>query len=156
LTSLGRIAANVCHLLRQGGLASELAATRRLQEISTQLLGEGRADLLYEKLLDAAAAIMRSDFASMQMLYPERGDCGELRLLAFRGFSPEAARFWSWVRADSGSTCAAAMRTCSRVIAQDVEQCDLIAGTEDMEVYLRDGIRAVQTTPLISRGGKLL
>jgi two-component sensor histidine kinase len=156
LTSLGQIAANVCHLLGQGRLTSELAATRRLQEISTQLLGEGRVELLYEKLMDAAVAIMRSDFASMQMLYPERGDSGELRLLAFRGFSPEAARFWTWVRADSGSTCAAALRTCSRVVAPDVEQCDLIVGTEDLETYLRDGIRAVQTTPLVSRDGKLL
>jgi hypothetical protein len=39
-----------------------------------------------------------------QAMYPERGRGGELRLLAFRGVSPDAARFWEWVRADSNST----------------------------------------------------
>lgn len=43
---------------------------------------------------------MHSDYASLQMLFPERGSGGELRLLSFRGFNPEAAKFWEWVRAD--------------------------------------------------------
>src|SRR5215472_4533260 len=41
----------------------------------------------YEKILDDAVALMCSDFASLQMLFPERGSGGELRLLAFRGFN---------------------------------------------------------------------
>jgi hypothetical protein len=62
-----------------------------------------------EKIVDVAVALMRSDYASMQMLYPERGTGGELRLLSFRGFNPEAATFWEWVRADSKSTCGIAL-----------------------------------------------
>ena len=64
-------------------LAAELDATRQLQNISTQLIHENDTQALYEKILDAAVAIMRSDFASMQMFHPERG---ELQLLAHRGF----------------------------------------------------------------------
>jgi len=37
---------------------------------------------------------MRSDFVSVQMLFPESGPGGELQLLAFRGFNPQAAKFW--------------------------------------------------------------
>jgi hypothetical protein len=51
----------------------------------------------YEEVVDHAVALMRSDYASLQMLFPERGTGGELRLLAFRGFNPDAARFWEWV-----------------------------------------------------------
>jgi hypothetical protein len=40
-------------------------------------------------------AIMRSDYASMQMFYAERG---ELLLLAYRGFNPTAALSSEWVR----------------------------------------------------------
>jgi hypothetical protein len=72
----------------QRQLASELAATQQLQQISIQLINASDPQALYEKILDAAVAIMRSDFASMQMFYPERG---ELRLLAYREFSPTAA-----------------------------------------------------------------
>ncbi len=137
-------------------LSAELDATRQLQDISAQLIHEDGIEALYEKLVDAAALIMRSDYASMQMLYPERGTGGELRLLAFRGFNPAAAKFWEWVRADSESTCGVALRTRERVVVADVETCDFMAGTDDLETYLQTGIHAVQTTPLVSRSGRLL
>ena len=99
---------------------------------------------------------MRSDFASLQMLYPERGSAGELRLLAFRGFNPEAAKFWEWVRADSECSCGEALRTRQRVIVPDAETCGYMVGTEDLETFRRTGIRAMQSTPLVSRSGQLL
>ena len=137
-------------------LLAELDAARQLQEVSTQLLQERGSEALYQKILDAAASTTRSDFASMQMFHPERGEKGELQLLAFRGFDPEAAKFWEWVRADSGCTCGMAMRTGTRAIAANVETCDFMAGTDDRTAYLRASIYAAQSTPLISRSGRLL
>src|SRR5436190_2223989 len=119
------------------------------------MIREGDAQALFEGIMDAATRIMGSEYASVQMLC-DRGNGKELQLLAFRGFSPEAARFWEYVRADSGSTCAAALRTGSRVIASDVERSEVVAGTEDLDTYLRTGIHSVQTTPLFSRGGALV
>src|SRR5579864_732132 len=110
----------------------------------------------YEKIVDDAVAVMRSDYASVQMLFPERGTGGELRLLAFRGFNPEAARFWEWVRADSKSTCGIALRDSRRVVAPDIAVCDFMADSEDQQVYLQTGIRACQTTPLIARAGNVV
>lgn len=49
----------------------------------------------------------------------------------FRGFNPEAARFWEWVRADSKSTCGIALRGAQRVVASDIAACDFMAGSED-------------------------
>ncbi len=140
----------------QRELAMEVAHLKLLQQISTELIQEESVKNLYEKITDAAVAIMRSDFASMQMLYPERGNNGELLLLAYRGFSPEAARFWQWVPADSGSTCAAALRTRQRVIVSDIETCDFMAATEDLRIYRQTAIRAVQSTPLLSRTGQIV
>lgn len=105
----------------------------------------------YEKIINDAVHIMCSDFASIQMLYPKRGN-GELRLLDFRGFNPEAAVFWEWVRADSKSTCGIALRDKCQVIARDIASSDLMAGSEDQVVYLQTGILACQTTPLIALG----
>ncbi|MGB7022544.1 MAG: PAS domain S-box protein [Candidatus Acidiferrales bacterium] len=134
-------------------LEMELAATRQLAEISVKLVEEGNCDALYEKVLDAAIAILRSDMGSMQMLDPDRG---ELRLLASKGFHPESAAFWEWVRVDSGSSCGAALRDAQRSVVPDVDLCDFMAGTEDLHFYRLSGIRAVQTTPLVSRSGRLL
>ena len=131
----------------------DLAGARHLQKISTELIQSDNAGELYEKILDAATVIMRSDFASIQMLDADRG---ELRLLGFRGFHPDSAKFWEWVRPASGSTCGIALQTRMRVIAPDVETCDFMAGTDDLNFYRRSEIRAVQSTPLLSRSGELL
>ena len=137
-------------------LEAELRDSRLLQEISAQLIHQHNVSALYEKILDAAVAIMRSDFASMQMLYPERGKAGELLLLGFRGFYPDSAKFWQWVRADSGCTCGEALRTGTRAIAADVETCAFMAGTEDRSALLKAGMLAAQSTPLLSRDGKIV
>jgi PAS domain S-box-containing protein len=138
-------------------IEAELDDAKLLQDLSAHLIHQADTAALYEKVMDAAAAIMRSDFASVQMFYPERGRGGELRLLTFRGFSPDAAKFWEWVGIDSaGSSCGAALRTGRRVIVPDVEECDFIADTEDLKVFRATGIRACQTTPLLSRRGKLV
>ncbi|MGH7011696.1 MAG: hypothetical protein ACREEX_12750, partial [Caulobacteraceae bacterium] len=79
-------------------LAAELEATELLQTISTELVQEEDVAALYERLVEAAARLLGSDFSTMQMLHPERGKAGELELLAFRGFEPGVVKFWQWVR----------------------------------------------------------
>jgi PAS domain S-box-containing protein len=89
----------------------------------------------------------------MQLLEPERN---RLRLLAWKGFHPQSASFWEWVYLDSGSTCGLALFSGCRVVVADVETCDFTAGTADLDEYRRSNIRAVQSTPLLSRSGQLL
>lgn len=137
-------------------LADELAATRQLQAVSTELIQEDNTEALYGRILDAAVSIMRADYASLQMFCPERGGAGELRLLYVQGFNPEATRFWEWVGPTSHSVSGVALRTGHQCIVPDVEQCEFMADTEDLTIYLQAGIHAVQTTPLLSRSGRLV
>jgi len=156
LLSLARFAAGAYQLQRQERLATDLASTERLQEISTELLGENQPGVLYAKIVDAAALITHSDFASIQVYHPERGEDGALRLLAHRGFTPEAEHHWDWVSADSTTSCSSALRFRSRVVIPDVELDELVANSADMPIFRRAGIRAMQTTPLVARDGQLL
>jgi PAS domain S-box-containing protein len=137
-------------------MAAELEATRRLQELSVEIAHEVDIDGLYEKLIDAAQSIMRADFASMQEYHPERGPSGELKLLTFRGFDAAAAEFWRWVGANSACLCGVAYRTLQRVVVPDIETCRFVAGTADLANFRAAGIRAAQSTPLLSRDGKLV
>jgi GAF domain-containing protein len=152
MTSLGRFADDAYQLLSQERLAHELAATKRLQEISSELLGERQVEGLYEKIVDAAASIMHSDFASIQMCRPERG---ELWLLANRGFSLEAANFWQRVTSKSATSCGIALQSAQRVILADTEAGASVIG-DDLEMCREAGVRAMQSTPLMSRGGAIL
>jgi hypothetical protein len=56
----------------EAALAAELSDTKQLQRISTELIHADDVNALYEQLIQAAMALMRSDMASLQRLYPER------------------------------------------------------------------------------------
>jgi two-component sensor histidine kinase len=152
ITSLGRFAEDAYQLLSQERLAKELTATQRLQEISSELLGERQVDGLYEKIVDAAASIMHSDFASMQIYHAERG---ELSLLANRGFSSRAANFWQRVTPKSATSCGIALKSSQRVIIADIEKDASVLG-EDLEMCRAASVCAMQSTPLMSRDGEFL
>jgi GAF domain-containing protein len=137
-------------------LAAELAATQSLQALSIEIAHEVDLAGLYEKIIDAAVLIMRSEFASMQEFYPLVGPQGELKLLTFRGFTPAAANLWSWVRADSECTCGRAYRAMRRIVVPDVERAEPPIRKKDLDGYAETGIRAVQSTPLFSRTGSLV
>ncbi len=134
-------------------MAAELADMQLLQEISTRLIQEGDVNALYQHIVDAAVALMHADVASMRMLDAKRG---QLQLLTWKGFSPKSAEFWRWMRVDSQSSCGEALRTEGRVIVPDVEACEFMAGTPDLDAYRWSGIRGVQSTPLVSRSGRVL
>lgn len=139
----------------QQALSAELEASSILHQISTELIREGSEQEIYERILDAALAIMRSDCASMQMLHSERGVAGELRLIGHRGFGPEAAKFWEWVGVGSGSS-SGTLDHFAREIVRDVETCDYIAASEHLKINRQCGIRSLQRTALSSRSGRLL
>jgi PAS domain S-box-containing protein len=125
----------------------------RLQEISTLLIQEGNLDSLYERVLDAAIGLMSADMGSMQTYYPEQG---ELRLLVWRGFAPESAASWERVNRHSATPCGMALSMGRRVIVTDIESFDFMAGPADLDACRRAGLRAAQSTPLVSRSGRLL
>jgi GAF domain len=125
----------------------------QLHEISTLLIQQGKLGSLYDGILEVAMGLMSSDMASMQLFDPERG---QLRLLAWKGFHPQSAVFWEWVSFDSASVCGLALSAGCRVVVQDVEKYESFAGMPDLDEFHRSNIRAVQSTPLLSRSGQLL
>jgi len=125
----------------------------RLQEISTLLIQEGNLDSLYDRVLSAAIELMTADMGSMQTFHSEQG---ELRLLTGWGFHPASASFWKRVHIHNASSCGMALSAGHRVVVPDIESCDSMAATGDLDECRRSGIRAMQSTPLVSRSGRLL
>lgn len=155
LSLLGAVAAQTWSELERAravsALERELRDARELQRISSSLI-EHDSSALYSQLLDASRLLMRSDFASLQM----RVEDNDLVLLAHQGFHPESARFWDRVLLDGKSSCAFAMKQGEAVIVPDVEAHPDIAGSDDLLEFRRSGIRAIQSTPLISRDGRIV
>jgi two-component sensor histidine kinase len=132
-------------------LAVELAGAIQLQKISTRLIQEKDAGKLNREIVLAAMAIMRSQMGSMQVYHPGRN---ELYLLVSENFHPDSEKFWEWVSVGEASSCGQAFERGERIVVPDVEQCEFLAGSEDLDHYRKSGMGAVQSTPLISRSGR--
>jgi len=151
---LGRVQAQLdARRLIDDERTAELAGLRRLQELSLRLLRSSDETTLYESVIDAACEIMHSDFASIQRFVPERG---ELKLLAHRGFEPAAAAAWKWIAPTAHTCCGMALAGKERVLVPDVESFPPLAGTDVLEAYRGAQMRAIQSTPLLSRQGQVL
>lgn len=132
------------------------ADARLLQSVGAELILQDDTQVIYERVVDAAAELMHSQHASLQLLERSAPGSERLKLLAFRGFNPNAVRFWDLVTIDGKSPCGMALITRERVIVPDVRTCGAMAGSDDLATLLDTGILAVQTTPLVSLDGKLV
>jgi len=108
-------------------------------------------DNVYRLLVDSAMKVMTSDLASIQ-LYCDATQ--KLNLVGTRNFHPRSVEFWQTVSAASGSVCGEALRMQTRIIVPDVETMEFVK--DEIGVFRVSGIRAVQSTPLISPQGKLI
>lgn len=134
-------------------LAAELSDTRHLQQISSQLLLEDNSQALYGQIVDAAIGLLKSDAGCIRMREPETND---LLLLAWRGFNPASVRFWQRVGQGHPSSWGLALSTEARVIVPDVEKWAPLADSAELGHYRLSGLKAVQSTPLISRNGHVV
>lgn len=137
----------------QRELEAELEDARLLHNISSMMIDENSVGALYQKLVNAATLVMRSDYGSMQRYDAARG---ALQLIAHHGLNEEAVEFWQWVPPGRATTCGKALELGERVIAADFETCEFIAGSEDLVAFRKAGVRAAQSTPLLTRGGRLV
>jgi PAS domain S-box-containing protein len=134
-------------------LAVELAAMTHLQEVSTRLVRADDATSLLEDIVAAAMAITGADKGTIQFL--DRRD-GTPTIVASVGFGAE---FLDFLRSTQGMHAACnteAITSGARVIVADVAASPLYAEAGARDATLAAGVRAVQSTPLVARSGRLV
>ena len=134
-------------------IPAENSALKRLHELSGQLMQEKPLDSFLTSIVEAAIEITEADFGNVQ-LYDE--DSGTLRIAVSRGFEKAFLDFFASVSVDDPAVCGTAMRRGERVVVEDVTKSDIFAGTDALDVVLKAGVRAVQSTPLITRSGRFI
>jgi signal transduction histidine kinase len=132
-------------------LRDEMFALSRLQDLSSELVGPGEFEPLLQKILGAAADISGTDKGNIQIFDPVRKT---LRIVVHQGLG---TRFVEHFLEDGwDASCGAAARQVQRLVVPDVEKLEGLRGTLGLEIVLEEGIRSIQCTPLVSRGGRLL
>ena len=136
----------------QQRLAYDLDAMTRLHALSTRFVRAGAWTTVLEEIVDAAIAITHADKGLIQLLDPASR---RLEIAAHRGHEPWWLDFFERVSEGEG-VCGVALREGRRVIVEDVTTSPVYAGTPTLEVQLRAGVRAVQSTPLLGSSGELV
>jgi PAS domain S-box-containing protein len=134
-------------------LADELAGMTILHEAATRFVSPAGFQALLQNIVDAAIALTHADKGNLQLYNPETGELG---IITQGGFSESWLEFFDRVDKDQSAVCAQAMAHNKRVIVEDIAASPLFIGTSALQVQLSEGIRAVQSTPILSRSGELL
>ncbi|ALG10045.1 GAF and ANTAR domain-containing protein [Kibdelosporangium phytohabitans] len=100
--------------------------------------------------LDVVLTVMDTGVGDLQLLDPLTG---ALNLEQHRNLSAEFIDFFATV-ADDSTPCGTAVRQRCRVIVKDVALDPPLAGTRSGEMVLNEGVRAIQSTPLLVQGGR--
>jgi GAF domain-containing protein len=125
------------------------AARQSLHQLAMMPLGRATMEQVLAGIIEAALTITHADFGNIQLLDPRTSN---LKIAAQRGFPHWWIDYWDTV-SDGDATFGAALQRGERVIVEDVEQSPVFTGA-DLEMQRKAGVRAVQSTPIISRSGK--
>ena len=122
-----------------------------LYRLSTQLLRRTDLDTALEQILQACMEIVGAPMGTVQLYDSARET---LDLVAQRGFNQNARDHFHNVSLQDGSACGRAMAASERVIIEDVERDSEFA--PHRSVAASTGFRAVQSSPLVTRGAHRL
>jgi PAS domain S-box-containing protein len=136
----------------QQDLAASLTDMARLQAVSTRLVQSGDTTSLLLDIVDAAIALTAADKGNIQL---HDRSSGMLTIVASRGFERPFLEFFKEVH-EGHAACGTVLQTGKRVVIDDVTASPVFAGTPALDVLLSAGVRAVQTTPLVGRSGRLV
>jgi GAF domain-containing protein len=102
-------------------------------------------------VLDRSLELSGTCFGNVQLM---DWRSGYLEIKAQRGFQSEFLSFFERVKFDHGSACARALRNRDTIVINDIMTDEQFSPYR--EIGCRAGIRAVQSTPLVSSSGALL
>ena len=136
--------------LAETRLAAEREALARMHALSERMLGTAGLHPILQEIMEAAVEMAHANRGTLQLL---EGD--SLRIVAHHGHAQPFLDFFADAT-HHASACGAAMEGGERVVVHDIEESLLFAGTDSLQILRNADVRAVQSTPLMSRSGKLM
>jgi signal transduction protein with GAF and PtsI domain len=115
--------------------------------------GDATLQECLEQVLDGAISMTGADKGNIQLFH---AGSSALRIAAHRGFEEPFLKYFAEVRPDDACCCGATMRDGKCLAVEDICQSPIFEGQPSLDVLLAAGVRAVQSTPLLSSAGRLL
>lgn len=131
-------------------LASGLRDTSLLRDLSMRLIAEEDIHAFYQEIIDTAVVLAKADKGTLQI-----HEGGSLRIVSSHGHQQSFLDYFAKAEEVISASGNAAQRN-ERVVVPDVETSPLFIRTPSLQVLRDANVRAVQSTPLVSRNGELL
>lgn len=132
---------------RAGRQAKEIVALTRVHEVAARLWLNRDLHQALDDLLAGAIELLGADMGNIQVLDPIQG---VLKIVAARGFEQDFLTLFREVSSADDSACGRALRAGKRLVIEDVESDAAFSPLRP--IARAAGFRAVQSTPIISRG----
>ena len=128
---------------------TESAAVARMYSLATKVRRASRLHDLLNEALDGAITFLAADLGNIQLADPHTNT---LRIVAQRGFTNEFLDYFATVD-DDQAACGRAAKTGGQAVLADVNTDP--GFTPHRAIAAASGFRAVQSTPLIDKTGRL-
>ncbi|HVS94253.1 MAG TPA: GAF domain-containing sensor histidine kinase [Mucilaginibacter sp.] len=132
-------------------LAADLAGMKRLNELNQRLIGISSLETALKEILALAIEFAEADRGNIQLFKPHTNS---LHIAAHQGHGQPFLDHFR--RQGCSAVCEAALKAKNRVVVEDILLEPALDGTKDQEVIKADGVSAVQSTPLVTREGKVI
>ncbi|PSR18621.1 hypothetical protein C8255_06535 [filamentous cyanobacterium CCP3] len=133
-------------------ITTDLANMRLLRDLSARMISEDNIQVLYDEIVTVAIALTQADAGTVQILDHATQN---LLLLAAQGFDQTVTEYFYRVSAQSKTPCGVALTKGTRTIVDfDVPKADDPDGA--LRLIADAGFACAQSTPLISRSGKVI
>ena len=126
---------------------------RRLYELHARLATQTNLYCALDDILDAACEFTRTDRGCVQLL---NADKGRLEIVAERGYGADSPFIEHFRYEGFAQGCDVARVERRRMLIEDIDKVPELNGTPAGQAARADGIRATQSTPMISRSGETI
>ncbi len=152
---LARLRKEAIDAIRQSEerVKADLEGMRLLHELGVECAraGGGFAACLH-RIVQTAISITAADKGNLQLFDPR---IGVLKLAAKQNFDAAFEKYFAEVKG-LDAACARVLRSHNRVVVEDITQSEIFGGNRSFDALLAAGVRAVQSTPLVSTSGEVL
>ena len=133
-------------------LSAEVEALNKLHFISTRFIRQDDLRTIYKEILKEAILMSRADKGNIQILDEQKRS---LQIFIHSGYKKPFLKHFENGSHGRGA-CGKAFQEKKRVIIDYVLQSHIFVGTPDLQVMLDEGIKSMQSTPMISSSGNFL
>lgn len=134
-------------------LQKEIKDSNALYQLYTKFIGGDDLNSMLKGFLKTSMDILKADKGTIQLFDPSTGT---MNIIGYKNFNPPFLEFFETVHTGEPAVSGTVMIRKKPVIVEDIAKSTIFKDSDSLQVYLNEGVKSVQSTPIISKNGKLL